>query len=374
MDTEFVSEDTYKPQLCLVQLAVAGRLTIIDPMAINDLSPLWEMVASPGHTTVVHAGRQEFQFCHWAVGKRPAGWFDIQIAAGLVGLEYPAAYRTLIAKLLGRSVSKTETRTEWRRRPLSTRQLEYALQDVLYLEPIRNEIIARIDKFDRHAWLREELETWQEQVESEKDREGWRRLPGAANLTARQLAIARELWQWRESQAETRDCPPRRVLRDDLIVELARRQSADVQRIRAVRGLERRNLQRELPEISERIRAACRLDESLCPRPQRDGKSGLPQLNLLGQFLNTALGSICRAADVAPALVGTTQDVRDLVAFHLELLGRDEPRVPALARGWRAEIVGNAIEDLLSGKTFVRVSDPLAENPLTLERSCQDEG
>ena len=111
-DTEFVSEDTYQPELCLVQVAAEGRLAIIDPYAVQDLTPFWNLLARPGRETLVHAGREEYRFIRRAIEARPQGWFDVQIAAGLVGLEYPASYGTLAYKLLGKSIDKGETRTD----------------------------------------------------------------------------------------------------------------------------------------------------------------------------------------------------------------------------------------------------------------------
>jgi ribonuclease D len=365
-DTEFVSEDTFRPELCLVQVAVGERLVLIDPHAVDDMLPFWELLVQPGRETIVHAGRQEFLFCIAATGRRPSGWFDVQVAAGFIGLEYPAAYSTLISKVLGQSVPKGETRTNWRRRPLTRRQLEYAVQDVVYLLELRESLGERIQALDREAWLEEELKVWQDQVAHSESRERWRRVSGIAGLNSRQLAIVRELWSWREDLAEERNSPPRRMLRDDLIVELARRQTFEEHRIRAIRGLERRNLQRHLPEIADRIRRACELDADQCPRPSRGSKPNSSQLNLLGQFLGSALGSICREAQLAPSLVGTAQDVRELVALRLGLLS-SHAKTPSLAKGWRAEVVGHVIDELLTGKLSMRVHDPRAENPLKFE-------
>ncbi|MCE9526383.1 MAG: ribonuclease D, partial [Planctomycetales bacterium] len=108
-DTEFVSEDSYQPDLCLIQVAAQGRLAIIDPLAVNDLSPFWNLLAAPGKETLVHAGREEFRFCLKRAGQPPSGWFDVQLAAGLIGIEYPASYGNLAYKLLGKSLSKDET-------------------------------------------------------------------------------------------------------------------------------------------------------------------------------------------------------------------------------------------------------------------------
>jgi ribonuclease D len=365
-DTEFVSEDSYQPELCLVQLAAEGRLAIVDPLEIQELAPLWQLLTQPGRETLVHAGREEFRFCLRLGGRRPHRWFDVQIAAGLIGLEYPASYGNLAGRLLGKNLSKDETRTDWRRRPLTERQLQYALQDVADLEAIRGVLHARLAKLGRLGWLDDELAAWQVELEDFESGERWQRIGGLAGLSPRGLAVVRELWRWRDGEAQRRDCPSRRVLRDDLVVELAKRQTADVKRIRAVRGMERGDLQRYLPKIAEAIERALKLKEHEWPRLDR--KPTRPQLNLLGQFLSTALGSICRSAEVAPSLAGTAQDVRDLIAYRLKLGGFEPGEVPLLARGWRAEVVGQVIDHLLAGDLAIRIADPLADEPLAFER------
>lgn len=361
-DTEFVSEDTYRPELCLVQVAVGTRLAIIDPLAIPDMTPFWNLIVAPGHESIVHAGREEFRFCRWSTGNRPHRLFDVQLAAGLIGLEYPAAYSNLISKLLGKSLSKGETRTDWRRRPLSDSQLEYALLDVVYLEPLRNMLASKIDSLGRAGWLASEIEAWQQNIEEYEEGERWRRLSGVTGLSPRILAIVRELWHWREALAAQRNWPVRRVLRDDLIIELARRQTADPRRVRAIRGLERGDLQKHLPQLSQCIEQALALPDSECPQPAP--RSGRPQLNLLGQFLHTAVSSLCHTAHVAPSLVGTVEDVRDLIAYRLDLGGARRGPPPSLAIGWRADVVGHAIEELLAGKLAIQITDPLSDVPL----------
>lgn len=368
-DTEFVSEDTYQPELCLIQVAAEGKLAIIDPYAVPDLAPFWKLLTTPGRETLVHAGREEFRFFRKAMHDRPQGWFDIQIAAGLIGLEYPASYGTLAYKLLGKTLAKGETRTDWRHRPLSQRQLEYALQDVADLEAIRDVLWNRLSELGRLEWLHSELASWQEQIELSDSGERWRRVGGIAGMSARNLAIVRQLWNWRDAEAERRDIPPRRILRDDLLVELAKRQTADPKRIRSVRGMERGDIQRHLPKIADCVERALALKDHELPVLER--RSTRPQLNLLGQFLSTALGSICRSARVAPSIVGTAQDVRDLIAYRLNLGGFENGEVPVLAAGWRAEVVGQVIDHLLSGDLSIHIADPLADEPLEFEPSAQ---
>jgi len=364
-DTEFVAEHSYRPQLCLVQVAVGDRMAVIDPLAVKEMEPFWRVVVEGAHETIVHAGREELLFCLAATGKLPANLFDLQIAAGLVGLEYPAGYGSLMFKLLGKRPHKGETRTDWRRRPLSEKQIDYALDDVRYLEPMRDELGRKLTSLGREPWMATEMADWQGDIATAHSAERWWRVSGTAGLGTRSLAIVRELWRWREREAARRDCPVRRVLRDDLIVELAKRRSGDVKHIRSLRGLERGDLQRELPRLAEAIERALAISDEDCPRqPQRE----LPaQLNLLGQFLASALTSICKSASLAPSIVGTASDVRELVAWHLGIAGFAEGEPPLLARPWRSNVVGKLLEDLLEGRTSIRIRDPLSEDPLAFD-------
>ncbi len=363
-DTEFVAEDTYRPELCLIQVAAGGKLAVIDPQEVPDLTPFWQAVAAPGHQTIVHAGRSEIEFCLQAVGSVPAGLFDVQIAAGLVGIEYPAGYSTLISKLLGKPAKKHETRTNWRRRPLSKRQIQYALDDVRYLQPMRDEIRTRLDRLGRLSWLEDEIRSWLEEVARAAGQERWRRVSGNSGLGPRELAVLRELWLWREKEAERRDCPVRRVLRDDLVVELARRQSADPQRIGAVRGLERGDLRRRFDDIAASIQRGLDLPDEACPARIRGERP--PKLSVLGQFLFAALGSICRQAELSPQIVGTPSDIRELIAYRTGMNG-NRRQTPKLAQGWRAEFVGRLFDDLLAGRKSIRIAHPQSEHPLVFE-------
>jgi ribonuclease D len=365
-DTEFVSEHTYRPQLCLIQVAAGDRMAVIDPLAVRDVTPFWKLVASPGHETIVHAGREELLFCLAAVGRPPERLFDVQIAAGLVGYEYPAGYGSLMFKLLGTRLHKGETRTDWRRRPLSSSQITYALDDVRYLRPMVDKLRARLERLRRAEWLAGEMAAWQLDVDASRGGERWWKVSGTSGLSRRSLAVVRELWSWREREAEKRDWPTRRVLRDDLIIELAKRKSGEPKQIRALRGMERRDLERAMPQLAAAVQRALDLADDECPVPQQ--RAAPAQLNVLGQFLSTALVSICRAAELAPSIVGTASDVRELVAYRLGLRddnGLAEP--PPLACGWRAEIVGRMIDDLLGGRLAIRIGDPLADEPLVFD-------
>ncbi|MDG2382422.1 MAG: HRDC domain-containing protein [Pirellulaceae bacterium] len=362
-DTEFVSEDTYRPDLCLIQIAADDLLAVIDPKEVESVRPFWDVLSSGEHETIAHAGREELRFCLHEMGKRPTRLFDTQIAAGMIGLEYPAAYGKLLAKLLDRTLAKGETRTDWRRRPLSDRQIEYALQDVLYLEPLYERINGRLEELHRRAWFDDEMDQWQKEIEDFEQRENWRRVSGTSGLSEKAMVIVREIWRWREEQAEAQDRPPRRILRDDLIVEMARRGKSDVKQLRAIRGIERSLAKRHFPEISESIQRALDLPKNEWPSVRRNRSSN--QASLVGQFIATALSTVCRSQNLAPSLVGTVQDVRDLVDYRLVDNPAADP--PALATGWRAEVVGRTLDDVLEGRTAIRIRNPLSDSPLALE-------
>jgi ribonuclease D len=363
-DTEFVSEHTYRPVLCLIQVAAGDRLAVIDPLAIGSVRSFWETITAQGHEVLAHASRIELEFCLQAVDRLPARLFDVQVAAGLVGIEYPAGYGTLVYKLLGEPSQKHETRTDWRRRPLSKRQLDYAVEDVRHLHPMRDALYARLARFGRLGWFEEEMQARLEEVRRALSHDRWRRVSGNSGLDRRSLAVVRELWEWREAEAHRRNQPARRVLRDDLIVELARRQTADPKRIRAVRGMERGDLVRRADTIAACIARALDLPDDECPT--RVPREPSPQMSVLGQFLFAALSSLCRQSQLAPSLVGGPNDIRDLIAYDTAN-DRERRRVPQLASGWRAEFVGRLFEDLIAGKKAVRITDPKSDCPLGFE-------
>lgn len=370
-DTEFVSEHTFEPELCLLQIAADGELAIIDPQPIEDLTPFWELLASPGHVTVVHAGREELLFSTRATGQVPFQLFDLQLAAGFIGLEYPASYGTLIQRLLGQRLAKGETRTDWRKRPLTDSQLEYAIQDVLFLQAMYDTLLSQLDSLGRSEWLRDEMILWQDRVVERSQHENWRRVSGSNGLSQRCLAIVRELWRWRKQEAQRRNKPVKRVLRDDLIVELARRQTDDTNRIKAIRGMDRGDLRRCLSEIAAAIARALVLDDD--ELPQRSHKSSQRQLATIGQFMHMALNGICRSESISPGIVATVDDVRDFVASHCGL-DRQNNDEPILKQGWREEIAGDRLRQLLQGRITVRVGDPLADDPLLFEIANDEKG
>lgn len=366
-DTEFVSEYTYRPVLCLIQVAVGDDLVVIDPIEVGDVTPFWSVISSGDHETIVHAGRQELLFCMHACGSGPKNLFDIQLAAGFMGLEFPASYGNLVQKLLAERPQKAEARTDWRRRPLTDRQIDYALADVAHLQAMRDVLHARLEELDRLHWMHDETQTWQAEVDASRTRERWRKVSGSSGLARRDLAILRELWRWREAEAERRDVPARKVLRDDLLVEVSRRRSDDVKRIRLVRGLEGKGRGIDIGALAASVRRGLDLADSECPTTMKSEPGR--KLATLSQFLTAALTAVCRNANMATQLVGTASDVRELIGHRLEPHRAPANETPALLAGWRGEVVGKVLDELIDGTLSIRIENPRDEQPLNFVRN-----
>ncbi len=364
-DTEFVAEDTYRPQLCLIQVAYEAGIAIIDPLECEDLSIFWNLLVDPERTIVVHAGREETLFCFRATGKLIPNLFDVQIAAGFIGYEYPASYGKLVHRVVGRTLDKEETRSDWRQRPLSRQQLEYAAQDVRDLAKIYAHFSERLHKHGRSTWLIEETEQWQSGFSTLESGENWHRLSGVSALSGQALSIARGLWNWRDNLARQRNIPARKILRDDLIVELARRGSADPRRMASLRGMEYRNTRSLIPELSNVVEESILQPPPVWPKKHRYGK-GQPA-SMLTQFLSAAMAFICHHKHIAPMLVATADDLRDFVLYRLDR-DADQSNPPDLLRGWRADIVGRDLDDLLEGKIGIVLENPHSEIPIKFIR------
>jgi ribonuclease D len=364
-DTEFVSEHTYRSQLCLLQVAAPGVLAVVDTLAVREIEPFWRLLAEPGRKTIVHAGREEMGFILHGIGDRPADLFDVQVAAGLVDHDYPAGYAAIVRRFLGVQASKGETRTDWRKRPLSEAQLAYAVDDVRHLEVLWTKLEGKLATLGRTGWMAEEMASWQDDVEESFVRKRWRRVAGLSGLSRREMAIARELWFWRDAVAAERDMPPKRVLRDDLLVEICKRKTADERQIAAVRGMQRSDLRYIMKGLVTAVERGLDCSEEELPGSERH-RTPPAQLAMLGQFMATAVAGVCRQMQLAPALVGTSSDMRDLLAWKL---GYGDPdRRPLLAAGWRTEVVGDLVDDLLAGRASLRIGDIRAPDPLVIER------
>jgi ribonuclease D len=366
MDTEFVGEDSYHPRLCLIQVATEAGLFLIDPLSVGPLDSFWRLVVDPDNLVVVHAGREEVRLCQLWIGSPPANLFDLQIAAGLVGLNYPLSHGKLVDQVLGIYISKGETLTEWRNRPLTPAQVRYAFDDVRYLLPVWEKLSTQLDQLHRLTWAQEEFARLKdiatlgtENILPTGDK--WRKLRGLGSLDRQALAVVRELYIWREETAARQNRPARTILRDDLMVEIARRRPTRARDLQVVRGLPRRLLE----SIVEVVLRAHDLPSDEHPEIA-EREQDPPQVGLVGHIMTAILSDLCVKKNLAGSLVATQNDLKLLVraAFN----GKAPPAETLLTQGWRAQHILPELLDVLNGRRSLRIRDVTAPAPLALEQ------
>ena len=366
-DTEFVSEYSFDPELCLLQFATESRCAAVDPFAIDDLSPWWEIMADADTTVVVHGGQAEVRFCLVEGNRKPQNLVDLQIAEAFRGRSYPISYVNLVSRVMKKRLHGKETRTDWKRRPLLPKQAKYALEDVQYILPIWKTQADDLKKQGRLKWAEDEYQQMIDEIADDLKRPGWLKLSGLHRLNRRELAVAREIFTWRETEARARNKPSRVIFRDDLILELARRQPKNAGELSATRDMERDRYRRHIGDLVEVVQTALALPEEQLPEKlpsQRQDNS--QDDHVIGKLLSLALANRCSELDVAMAIIATSSDLRELVRWFLT--GSDAQKKPALLCGWRAEVCGELLLDMLEGKISLRVADPESDHPLVFER------
>ncbi|TAN51645.1 MAG: ribonuclease D [Rhodospirillales bacterium] len=343
VDTEFIREKTFWPQLCLVQMAGPKTAAIIDPLAPGiDLAPLAELLANPKLLKVFHAARQDVEIFLHLFGVVPVPIFDTQVAAMVCGFGESVGYETLAAKLAKARIDKSLRFTDWARRPLSDRQLSYALSDVTHLRVAYEKLAARLERTGRSSWVAEEMALLADPVTYIVPPEDfWPRLkPRSTN--PRFLAILREVAAWREREARERDLPRGRVMRDESLTEIAAHAPKTVDELAQVRGMSRAQAEGKWGlALLAAVAAAQALPESACPHlePRSEPPKGIgPLIELLRVLLKT----VCDNEDVAQKLVASQSDLEAIAAD-------DAAAVPAL-HGWRFEVFGRLALELKHGR------------------------
>lgn len=364
-DTEFVSESYYRPRLCLLQFAFDDDAVCVDPFEVENLAPWWELMIDDVTTVIVHGSREEVRFCQFATGDRPRRLVDVQIAEGLRSRGYPLSHTNLVSRVLGKNVKHgKETRTDWERRPLDEKQIRYALDDVRYLIPIWEKQKKSLKDIKRLKWCESEFEQFIDHVLSEEERDGWYKLPGFSRLSRRDMVIARELYRWRDQIAEQQNRPPRRILRDDLLVDIAKRHPRSVKELNLVRDMNRRDYQKHADDLISVVERGLAMPETDLP-DKSTGKNYPSQDEVLARILGLALANRCQELGISMPLVGTTADLKDLVRWHV--FDEQNGTTPKLVDDWRGEIFGKVLIDVLDGKVTLRVDDPKSENPISFD-------
>lgn len=360
LDVEFIRERTYFPRIALVQLAVGDDAALVDPLGECDPAPLDDVISDRAVVKVLHAAVQDLEIFFVRTRRPPANIFDTQIAAALVGLGGQLAYGALVQKMLGVSIPKGESYTDWLQRPLSREQERYALSDVAHLLPLHDRLSERLRELGREAWVAEECAHFEEPGLYEQDPSTvWRRVRRSGALGPRGLAILRELAGWREAEAREDDRPRRRVLEDDTLVELARMAPATLDDLRRFRGLHPRALARSGEAIVAAIQRGLAIPDADCPRTEPFEKLD-QDAALAAEFLDACLRALASRASIAPGTIGTRAEIEELVARH-RAGTLHEGDVP-IFRGWRRTLIGDDLLAFLRGETAVSL-DPASGAP-----------
>lgn len=351
VDTEFLRETTFWPKLCLIQMAGGDDEVIVDPLAEGiDLAPFYSLMANESVVKVFHAARQDIEIIHHQAGVIPKPLFDTQVAAMVCGFGDSVGYENLIRQLTGHQIDKTSRFTDWSRRPLSDKQLAYAMADVTHLQIAYAKIKAQLDKSGRTHWLTEEmavLESPETYVTDPSD--AWKRIKFKTR-SKRSLAVLMEVAAWREREAQGRDVPRNRILKDDALQEIALqtpKEIADLDRLRAVpRGFARGG---QAGDLLTAVRDGLSADTADIPDPRKMSAPPPQGIGPIVELLKVALKIACDRNSVAQKLIANVSD--------LEKIAADDNADVAALKGWRREIFGEDAIRLKHGEFCLAIED-----------------
>ncbi|MCE2926168.1 MAG: ribonuclease D [Rickettsiales bacterium] len=360
VDTEFLREKTYWPKLCLIQIAGAPLPTLplkggglrdhaaaIDPLAeAIDLTPVWQLLSDKNVLKVFHACRQDIEIFYHLTGKMPEPIFDTQVAAAVCGYGESVSYETLVNKIVDAELDKSSRFTDWSARPLSDKQLAYALSDVTHLRLIYDDLKLKIEAAGRERWIESELATLTNPKLYDTDpRDSWKRLK-YGNMRPKHLAVLRELAQWREIEARKGDVPRGRIFKDEVLVELASvapRKEADLDRLRSLAGGISKSKIAQVLECVERALAMPQTEWPQVAKHKRQPEHVTGAVAMLSFLLKVKADQ----HGIAPSLIAGKDDLEQLA------LGDSES---SLLSGWRFDVFGKKARAMLDGKLLIALN------------------
>ncbi len=341
VDTEFLRKQTYYPQLCLIQIATENIIACIDPIAFNDITPLLNIIYSPDTTIVFHAARQDLELLYLIRGYIPSTLFDTQLAAKILGYGDQIGYADLVKLCIDVKLDKSQSRTNWNKRPLDQNQIDYAANDVRYLCNIYHILKRQLKNKNRLKWMDNDItiltniKTYQPNAENI-----WRKIKGASNLKATQLAILQLLATWRENHATTLNKPRCWMFKDEVMVDLARIVPKYLDEIKLIHELDNGTIEKYGNLLIDKFTQARKLPEEAWPT--------IKKLDLITRQQNTLINSLmsllhkyCNQQAISPNAIASRQDIESIV--------RGETNIPLL-EGWRNEIVGRYLDQFLKSQ------------------------
>ncbi|CAN5394474.1 ribonuclease D [soil metagenome] len=354
IDTEFVGEKYYYPRLELLQLADEHIIALIDAPAIADLSPLAELLGDPKRLKILHAAGQDLEIMKRALGRDPLPIFDTQVAASMLGQGAQISLAGLIKGVLGVDVSGKQTTSDWTHRPLSQDQLEYAAEDVRHLLDLHDVLSSELKLHGRNSWYEDEQESRVRTALSEDarpDREFYSRVKDWMSLRGKELAVLRELAEWRELTARSRNQPRKTILTEEGLIELARFQPLTKEAAQKLRRVNVGQIVKNFPELKRCIETGRALPKDQWPVKTTGERPDIPT-GLL-ELCQALLRSVAEASQIAPTVLATTSDLQQLITRRADLDSLDNP----LLTGWRRDLAGQKIVDLLRGRIQVTVNE-----------------
>ncbi len=352
LDTEFLREKTYYPKFCLLQIATPDWVVCVDPIALTDLNPLLDVLYAPSIVKIFHSCRQDLEIFFQMRGSIPQPIFDTQLAAPLLGFQDNTGYAMLVSSFLNINLNKAYTRTDWSVRPLIPEQIEYAADDVIYLCKIYQIMCKQLGDLGRLNWLNDDFEQLNNpELYQLSPENAWFKIKGKNKLTGKQLSIIQTLSTWREQQAQQENRPRNWLIRDEILIELAKLQPETVEALASIRGIQEKTVNRHGKTLCQLITEA----KQRPPIPLNE-KEKSPKKTQEQEAILDLLAAIARLrADqnkLNPSILATRKDLEDLL---------DEQPESLLLNGWRKTMVGSELLALLQGQKVLRI------NPKTIE-------
>ena len=348
LDTEFLREKTYYPKLCLLQVATPDSVACIDPLALDTLDPILDLVFDPGITKVMHSARQDMEIFYHLRGAAPGPVFDTQVAALLLGYPDQIGYGNLVSEVLNVKLEKLHTRADWSIRPLTQDQVSYAADDVIYLVDVYRNLRDRLVERGRLEWLDEDFARLSsDALYSNPPEDAWLRVKGGNRLKGAALAVLQALAGWRETLAQQRDRPRGWILRDDALLEIARHRPASLEALGRIRGMQEAFIRHNGEQLIGLVATAGKQR----PVPLADGGSRL-QLTPAQDALVDVMSAVVRLSGaehaINPAVLATRKQLERLVSGDADV---------EILHGWRRKLVGERLQALLAGELSLSVRD-----------------
>jgi len=348
LDTEFIREKTYYPQLCLLQVAAGEHIACIDPLALPSLKPLLDLIYDTTKIKLFHAARQDLEIFFQLRNNIPTPVFDTQIAATLLGFSDQCGYAALISKMLNIQVDKDQTRTDWSQRPLNDKQIHYAANDVRYLLQVYPLIMDKLSSQNRTEWLVDDFTALTNEALYSIDPESsWRRVSGHNKLKPRQLVILQKLAAWRENTAIKRDRPRRWILADDILMSLAQQLPSNLAQLEKIRGIKSGTIDNSGDAIIKIIAEGKNIPEEQWPHLVKRQRS-TPQQDALVDVCLAYMKQLAFENDISPGILCNRKEMEQLIMGESNL---------NILQGWRKKLIGQPILNLLQGKHSLRIED-----------------